>query len=503
MPKYVVLKNSKEEKVVPVSNIEAVQGLQSELDKTIKTTAQELSEEEKIQARQNIGAGTSSFSGSYNELSDKPDLSVYAVSSDVNALLAEKQNVIDSEHKLDFENIDNVPEFITNAVDDLANYYLKSETYTKEEVIVKIGEISRFHYEIHSSLNEITNPSNMVLYLVGPINDGLSDKYEEYVYNNGFIKIGDTSIDLSDYVTRSEFNEALDDKQNIIDQYHKLDYNLVWNTPTIPSIEGLASEEWVENKGYLTAQSLNDYTKTAELTELLANKQDVISDLDVIRTGSENSVKFTEQNLTEEQKAQVRANIGAGESGFSGSYNDLTDKPTLFSGDYNDLTNKPELFSGSYNSLTDKPTLFSGSYTDLTDKPNIPSIEGLESESNKVTSISSESTDVQYVSAKCVYNNINPKVVNEQPVDGMLPNVPYDLGTITADTTFVLAEPVDNSILNHYYWIFRTSSEAPQFVWPDSITEWLGNCVNNGPVISANKCYEVSVLNGRAFIAEV
>jgi len=41
---------------------------------------------------------------------------------------------------------------------------------------------------------------------------------------------------------------------------------------------------------------------------------------------------------------------------FSGSYNDLTDKPNLFSGDYNDLTNLPTLFSGSYNDLTDKPT---------------------------------------------------------------------------------------------------------------------------------------------------
>ena len=56
---------------------------------------------------------------------------------------------------------------------------------------------------------------------------------------------------------------------------------------------------------------------------------------------------------------------------FSGSYNDLTNKPTLFSGSYNDLTDKPTLFSGSYDDLTDKPTLFSGSYNDLTDKPNL------------------------------------------------------------------------------------------------------------------------------------
>lgn len=54
---------------------------------------------------------------------------------------------------------------------------------------------------------------------------------------------------------------------------------------------------------------------------------------------------------------------------FSGSYNDLTDTPTLFSGAYTDLTGKPTLFSGSYTDLTDKPTLFSGAYTDLTGKP--------------------------------------------------------------------------------------------------------------------------------------
>ena len=55
---------------------------------------------------------------------------------------------------------------------------------------------------------------------------------------------------------------------------------------------------------------------------------------------------------------------------FSGSYTDLTNKPTLFSGSYTDLTNKPALFSGSYADLSDTPTLFSGSYNDLTDVPS-------------------------------------------------------------------------------------------------------------------------------------
>ena len=49
--------------------------------------------------------------------------------------------------------------------------------------------------------------------------------------------------------------------------------------------------------------------------------------------------------------------VSSSGGGFSGSYNDLTDKPSLFSGSYTDLSNKPSLFSGSYNDLSNKPTI--------------------------------------------------------------------------------------------------------------------------------------------------
>lgn len=39
-------------------------------------------------------------------------------------------------------------------------------------------------------------------------------------------------------------------------------------------------------------------------------------------------VKYTAQTLTTAQKTQARSNIGAGTSNFSGNYNDLTNKPT-------------------------------------------------------------------------------------------------------------------------------------------------------------------------------
>lgn len=127
--------------------------------------------------------------------------------------------------------------FITRSVSDLANYYLKSETYTKSEVEALIGAIQQFHYEVYTTL-PATGKSN-VLYLIGPSGTG-SDKYEEYVYaGNTWTKIGDTSIDLSGYVTTQALNTAL-----------------------------------------------ADYTTTSNLNILLAGKQNTISDLATIRSGA-------------------------------------------------------------------------------------------------------------------------------------------------------------------------------------------------------------------------
>ena len=44
---------------------------------------------------------------------------------------------------------------------------------------------------------------------------------------------------------------------------------------------------------------------------------------------TEDAVTYTAQTLTDTQKAQARANIGAGTSNFSGSYNDLNDQPNI------------------------------------------------------------------------------------------------------------------------------------------------------------------------------
>lgn len=99
-----------------------------------------------------------------------------------------------------------IADFITNTVNDLTNYYLKSETYTKAEVQQLVGQITSFDVVATLPVSDIkTN----VIYLLGPIGTG-ADRYEEYIYSNStWTKIGETSIDLSNYVTVTQLNTAL------------------------------------------------------------------------------------------------------------------------------------------------------------------------------------------------------------------------------------------------------------------------------------------------------
>ena len=84
--------------------------------------------------------------------------------------------------------------------------------------------------------------------------------------------------------------------------------------------------------------------------------------------------------LTAESDGSFTVSPMPAAAGFSGSWNDLTDKPTLFSGNYGDLANLPTLFDGSYNSLSNLPSLasiaFSGDWVDINNKPALIELSG-------------------------------------------------------------------------------------------------------------------------------
>lgn len=107
-----------------------------------------------------------------------------------------------------------VGDYITNAVDNLVNYYLKSETYTRDEVNDLVGSMTHINIKIVSSIDDVTEPN--VIYLV-PVSGGEADDYyNEYILVNGNPElIGNTRVDLSNYYTRKQTDDLLDEKQPI------------------------------------------------------------------------------------------------------------------------------------------------------------------------------------------------------------------------------------------------------------------------------------------------
>jgi hypothetical protein len=68
-----------------------------------------------------------------------------------------------------------------------------------------------------------------------------------------------------------------------------------------------------------------------EWTVSIFTKQEVVHQIDAKYLPDMNYVSYDDaQTLTDDQMAQARENIGAGTSNFSGSYTELTDKPTIY-----------------------------------------------------------------------------------------------------------------------------------------------------------------------------
>lgn len=152
--------------------------------------------------------------------------------------------------------------FITKAVNDLTNYYLKSETYTKEEVQSLISAINSVTVQKVDSLPE-PGESN-VIYLVPKSGSG-NDIYDEYIFIDGKPEhIGSTQVDLSNYVQEAPKDGKTYGRNNgawseIVASNQYLDL-----TTLFPSESGTLSDENYQkivdavNKGITTARIETD-----------------------------------------------------------------------------------------------------------------------------------------------------------------------------------------------------------------------------------------------------
>lgn len=132
-----------------------------------------------------------------------------------NAAIANMENIYAKKNE-----IPDVSEFITISVDNLVNYYRKSETYNQEQINSLIGSITTINFKIVDSLPG-TGENNLI-YLVPSSKQEEKNIKDEYIWiDNSWELIGSTKIDLSNYYTKDE-----------VDSTFALKTELAWDTIT-------------------------------------------------------------------------------------------------------------------------------------------------------------------------------------------------------------------------------------------------------------------------------
>lgn len=161
---------------------------------------------------------------------------------------------------------------------------------------------------------------------------------------------------------------------------------------TIDSELSTSSTNPVQNAVITTAVNAKQNTLVSGTTIKTVNGNSILGSGD-LEISAENAVQYVEQTLTDGQKTQARTNIGAAAS---------SEIPTATSDLENDsgfLTSAVTSFNGNTGAVT-----YIAPVTSV--NGDTGAVTGLEETTNKVTSLSSNSTDNEYPSAKCVYDLI-------------------------------------------------------------------------------------------------
>jgi len=203
--------------------------------------------------------------GSYNDSLDKPSINNVALignkSLDALGIQPKGNYALESE-------IPDVSNFITNTVDNLVNYYKKSETFTKQEVNDLISAITTMDIRVVQTL-PTEDISTTTIYFVPKTTTGTNDVYDEYVYvSNAWEHIGSTDIDLSGYQTKIDSSHKLSsdlvDDANQTNKFVTENEKTTWNT----EIENLQEEDELLKRNLQTTTGSGEEVTLEKTTEL-------------------------------------------------------------------------------------------------------------------------------------------------------------------------------------------------------------------------------------------
>lgn len=167
----------------------------------------------------------------------------------------------------DTSDLTNSAGFITNAVADLTNYYLKSETYTKTEIGNLISAIPKFDIEVVNALPSV-DISETTIYLLTNAGTG-TNIYDEYIYvDNSWEKLGSQNVDLSGYVPTSRTIAGIDLVDNVtaselrtalnVENGAEVNVQADWNQTNS------SADDYIKNKPTIT--DTNQKIKTSSVT---------------------------------------------------------------------------------------------------------------------------------------------------------------------------------------------------------------------------------------------
>ena len=178
-----------------------------------------------------------------------------------------------------------IKDFITASVNNLVNYYLKGETYTKEEVQTLINAVKQFTYESVQTLPTASAATMNKIYLVPSTNPKTQNVKDEFItvvtVDQGMTtysweQIGTTTIDLSNYYTIAQTDAAITNALNA----------------------ALASYSTTGQMNTAIATALSNYYTKSEVDLMMSGKQAVISDLSDIRSGAAKGAISAPQSTT-------------------------------------------------------------------------------------------------------------------------------------------------------------------------------------------------------------
>ena len=150
-----------------------------------------------------------------------PDISILARKNDIPTRTSQLTNdshfAAQNEIPTKVSQLTNDANFINNTVNNLINYYSKTQTYTKDEIHSLVSNMSSFNALIVDVLPAI-NISTSTIYLKAKIDGENNDYYNEYLYiNDNWELIGSTKINLDNYYTKTQTTDLLNEKANVSD----------------------------------------------------------------------------------------------------------------------------------------------------------------------------------------------------------------------------------------------------------------------------------------------